>query len=165
MLASREDVSLHLRYLCQLPSPDIYEWNAMWAYGNHFRCESKTVGNPHISYDSGIAAVAITTCQSSSRDIRPIETILQYVGVVRGIMRLSYGTLKVNVMTCSWIRPNLVGRPTIRKDPHGFWLVKKGAFQPPNMEPYILPAHAAQVSIRYFIYTTYNVLLFVCVLL
>lgn len=143
---ANEEVSLEVCYLCQLPSPDVSEFKAMWAYGNHFRAEMPLSGNTFLSYDFGIAVVARTTCQSSTQDQRPVEADLQYVGIVRKIIRVSYATLRVNVMKCSWIKPNLVGNRTIRQDPHGFWLVKKDAFQPPHEDPYILPAHAAQVS-------------------
>lgn len=123
------------------------EFNAMWAYGSHFRAESELLGNIYISYDSGIAVVALTTCQSSRADRRPVDAALKYVGVVRKIIRITYGTYQVNVMRCSWIKPNVVGNRTMRQDEHGFWLVKKDAFQPRSAEPYILPAHASQVCI------------------
>ena len=142
---ANELVSREVRYLCQLPSPDVVEYNGLNAYGNHFRIEGEVIGNTHVSYDSGVAAVATTTCQSSASDRRPVDAALKYIGVLRKIMVVAYGPLKMNVMKCTWTKPNLVGHCTIKQDSYGFWLVKRDAFLHQNAEPYILPAHASQV--------------------
>ena len=138
-------VSWDLRYLSQRPSPRVREYNAIWAYGNHFRAVNPITGNPYESYDSGVASIQAQTCQSSSRDRNPVNANLNYVGVLQKVLRVEYASLKVNVMKCNWIKPNLVGQATMRLDEHGFWLVKHGAFQPHSAEPYVLPAHVSQV--------------------
>ena len=146
MMSANEDVSPELRNLAQLPLPWVYEYKRMWAYGNHYRTEDLGIGNPFVTYDSGVACVASTLCQASSTDQRPVEANLMYVGILRRIIQVNYAFKKINLMECSWIKPNVTGNATIRKDEHGFWLIKKNAFQGPRAEPYILPVHASQVN-------------------
>jgi hypothetical protein len=144
---NEEVSSRDLYYLVQLPSRDIIEFSAMWAFGNYYRTQDVFVGNPYISYDSSEACVAKVSCHSSTRDRRPLDSRLKYVGVLRNILRVDYAVLKINIMECSWIKPNLAGNRTIFQDAHGFWLVKKDAFQSSMEEPYILPVHASQVGL------------------
>ena len=61
---------------------------------------------------------------------------MKYVGIVRNIIKVDYATLKVNVMKCHWIKPNIV-RPnrTVHQDEHGFWLIKDTEFQSHDTEP------------------------------
>lgn len=138
-------VTPELRHMSQLPLSIVTEHHRIWAYGNHFRTEDSILGNTYLSFDSGVACVAATQCQASPADIRLVEAQLKYVGILRKILQLNYVYRKVNVFECSWIKPNILGNQTIKQDSHGFWLVKKGAFQGPRAEPYILPAHASQV--------------------
>ena len=143
---SNEYVSPELRNLAILPQPIITKYKRMWAYGNHFRAEDPIRGNTYLTYDSGIACVAATECQSSAADRRPVEAKLKYVWVLRNIIQVNYVYLKINVMVCSSIKPNVAGNPTIKQDDHGFWLIRKGAYQGPREEPYLLPVHASQVN-------------------
>ncbi|KAG0573946.1 hypothetical protein KC19_VG223900 [Ceratodon purpureus] len=118
----------------------------MYAYANHYRTEDPVEGNPYVTYDSGVACIATTTCRYSATDRRPVQADLKYVGVLRKIIRLDYSVIQINVMSCDCIKPNIVGNPSMRQDPHGFWLIRTGDFQRGNSEPYILPVHASQVK-------------------
>ncbi|KAG0593706.1 hypothetical protein M758_UG012500 [Ceratodon purpureus] len=69
--------------------------------------------------------------QDSASDMRPVEANLKYVGILRKITQVDYGVAKFNVLSCSWIKPNVAGNRTMRKDEHGFWLVKNNAFKEP----------------------------------
>ena len=138
-------VSPEVRNLASLPNAEVEEYRGMSAYANHYRIEDPVEGNPYKTYDSGVACIASTLCQFSATDRRPVQANLKYVGVLRKIIRLNYRVLQINVMSCDWIKPNVASNPTMRKDAHGFWLVKRGAYQRANAEPYILPVHASQV--------------------
>lgn len=156
MLAEGEVVSSDLRNLAQFPLTSVFEYKRMWAYGNHFRAEDITIGNTHEGYDSGVAAIVSTECQASTADRRLVQANLKYVGVLRNIIQVNYVSLKVNVMECSWIRPNVTGNATMKTDEHGFSLVKRDAFQGPRAEKYILPAHASQVTIHIYLVLLVN---------
>ena len=147
MRRAHEYVSPELRNLAQLPLPTVNEHKRMTAYGNHYRTEDSITGNPFETFDSGVACVAATLCQASALDQRPVEADLKYVGILRRIIQVNYVVLQINVMECSWIKPNLAGNATIKQDESGFWMFKKGAFQGPRGEPYILPIHVSQVNL------------------
>ena len=118
----------------------------MWAYGSHYCCVDEVIGSTHVSFDSGVACIASQTCHASVADRIPIEAALKYISVVRNIIKVDYAALKVNIMKCQWIKPNLVGsNRTMRQDEHRFWLIKDGEFQSHDREPYIMPGHATQV--------------------
>jgi hypothetical protein len=74
-----------------------------------------------------------------------VDANLQYVGVLRNIMLVEYASTKIIVMKCALVRPDVVGSRKIKKDEHGFWLVKLGALREEEMEPYIFPYHISQV--------------------
>ena len=145
MRQSGMEVSPELRHLAQLPKSTVTEHKRMWAYGNHYSAQDPLVGNTYLTYDSGVACIASAVCVASTSDTRPIEADLKYVGVLRKILQVDYVYRKINVMVCDWIKPNVAGNATMKQDSHGFWVIKKGAFQGPRAEPYILPAHASQV--------------------
>ena len=145
MLLANEVVSPELRNLSQLPKSIVAEYRTMWAFGNHFRVEDPLMGNQYLTYDSGVACVAATVCQASAADRRPAEATLQYVGILDNIIQLDYIVRQINVLACSWIKPNVMGNPSMRQDSHKFTLIKHVAFQPANAEPYVMPAHVSQV--------------------
>ena len=87
MRADNICVSAELRNLAHLPKPIVEEHGGMSAYGNHFRCEDPIVGNPFQTYDSRVACIASTLCQTSNVDRRPIEANLKYVGILRKIIQ------------------------------------------------------------------------------
>lgn len=145
LLATTGNVPFNVMLLRQQPSTRVAEFPMMYAYGSHYRCEDRLLGGTHVSYDSGVASIINQVCMSSRSDRNPVEAQLRYVGVLRKIIRVQYASFKVNIMKCQWIKPNLVGRPTMRKDEHGFWLVKEGVYQGEDDEPYILSTHASQV--------------------
>ena len=139
-----ENPSADLVAMSRLPSPYVKHHNSMWAYGYHFRTDSEN-GRQNISFDAGVAAIITQTCRSSTADMNPVEADLQYVGIIKDIVHVDYGHLDFKVLRCSWIKPDLAGEPTIKQDRDGFWLVKYGARQSPEVEPYLMPAHARQV--------------------
>ena len=147
MTSDGEQVSHDLRCISQMPDIRATEYPAMYAYGSHYRCLDELFGSTYISFDSGVACTMTQACRASASDRNPVEAPLKYVGVLRNIIKVEYASVKINVMKCQWIKPNLRGpNRTMRRDDHGFWLVKDGEFQAANIEPYIMPEHATQVS-------------------
>lgn len=140
-----QNVPIDAILLSELPSRNAREYPAMFAYSNHYRCEILLHGNRHLSYDSGVASIASTTCRSSARDRNPVQADLKFVGVLRNIIQVTYGSIRFNVMKCAWTLPNMVGRPTMSVDEHGFWLIKCNALKEVSPDPYIMRAHASQV--------------------
>lgn len=157
MQQAGEVIPTELRHLSQMPQSVVMEHRGMWAYGNHYRIEDTLQGNPYLTFDSGVACLATTLCQHSPRDLRPVEAELKYVGILRRIIRVDYVHLKINVMECSWIKPNIAGLRTIKQDEHGFWLIKKDAYQGGNANPYVLPVHTSQVFVPSWSYSVEDV--------
>jgi hypothetical protein len=138
-------VPADLLLLSQPPCSEVTEYPSMWAYGNHFRCENALVGSAHVSFDSGVACIGDQRCQSSGHDRNPVDATLKFVGVLRNIIRVEYASTKINVFKCAWVRPDVVGNRKLRKDEHGFWLVKFGALREESVEPYVFPHQVSQV--------------------
>ena len=145
MVTGGENPSLSLVTLSRGPSPVIKHHPSMWAYGFHFRTDAED-GARHVSFDSGVAAIITQECRSSRADRHPVEAALNYLGVINDILHVDYGMHQFVLLKCSWIRPDLEGAPTIRRDVHGFWSVKYGARQAPVVEPYVFPNHVQQAS-------------------
>ena len=145
MAADGEDVDLMLSTMSRPPFRTIKHYTSMWAYGYHIRADDET-GSSHVSFDAGVAAVIMQECRSSRADRNPVDAELTYVGIVHDILVVNYGIREYNVLKCSWIRPNLEGAPTIRRDAHGFWSVKYNARQRQEVEPYVMPNHVQQAS-------------------
>ena len=139
-----ENPSPDLVAMSRPPSPYVKHHNSMWAFGYHFRTADED-GRQHVSFDAGVAAIITQSCRSSRNDRNPVLADLQYVGIIKEILKVDYGHLKFNVLKCSWIKPDLAGERTIKQDMDGFWLVKHGARQNPEVEPYLMAAHARQV--------------------
>jgi hypothetical protein len=56
-LAIPKFIAHDVALLSKPPAPTVYEYLAMWTYGNHYRCEEWVWGTMHKSYDSGVASV------------------------------------------------------------------------------------------------------------
>lgn len=138
-------VEAEVALLAQHPSRRVIEYNSMYAYGDHYRCANVDDEDLHVTFDSGVTAIFTQMCRSSARDPHPVEALLKYVGIVQGIMVVQYGPLERTVMRCSWIRPNLHGTPTMKKDRNGLWLVKFWSRELQEREPYVFPANVNQV--------------------
>jgi hypothetical protein len=90
------------------PSDQAYFFNAMWAYGCHYRCDSED-GAAHVIDDSGIA------CISSFSS----NTILD-VGILKSIVVVQYAATNICLMKGLWIMANEGGCRTVKKDNMGF---------------------------------------------
>ena len=126
-------ISTELESLHCLPSEFVTSYQAMWAYGAHYVCTSEC-GPGYVSFDSGIAAIP-----PDSED-RTID-----VGILRDIIRVSYGDVNCALMQGSWIKSRDQGRSVIRKDRYGFWTVLYNVRDSENSNPFVYPASVSQV--------------------
>ena len=147
LLASGAEVDPDLASMSDPPSVEADEFQSMWAYGWHFRClPERDEVNTHETYDSGVFVLSPQECRASTSDTNFVAATLPYVGVLKKIIVVSYGTTNRILMKCSWVVPNLAGNPTVRQDDHGFWLVKKNCRQNDIQEnPYVFPYSVSQV--------------------
>jgi hypothetical protein len=94
------------------------------------------------TYDSGIASIF----HVPTEDAR--EVSINYVGVLKDIMKLDYGPLHthVNLMKCEWMkRVDNRGNNTYAQDEAGFLLVNFRHKLPRIADPFIFPTQATQV--------------------
>jgi hypothetical protein len=117
-----------------LPSERAYFFNAMWAYGCHYRCDDER-GPSHITYDSGIA------CISNSST----NTVLD-CGILKSIVVVQYAAPNICFMKGSWFLPVEDEQRTIKKDTMGFWTLKRNAkCNQARHNPYVFPSAVSQV--------------------
>lgn len=120
----------------------------MWAYGNHFRTDNEQHSKRHSTYDSAIATIFTEPVRGDGVDNGVVEATLQYVGILKEILMVSFGALKVTLMRASWINmDNGDGVPSTVRDECGFFLVKHDRRLPPLEAPYVFPSQVSQVSI------------------
>ena len=89
------------------------------AFGNHFHVEDEHTIHL-LSYNSGVASIFQQQSENGE------ESIVNYVGVLRDILELDYGTLsrRIIVMRCDWVKAHdSQGNPTYMRDETGFLLV------------------------------------------
>jgi hypothetical protein len=113
----------------------------MKAYGNHFKVDDPTTAQLQ-TYDSGAASIF----HVPTEDAR--EVSINYVGILKDIMKLDYGPLHthVNLMKCKWMkRADNRGNNTYVRDEAGFLLVIFRHKLPRMADPFIFPTQATQV--------------------
>jgi hypothetical protein len=105
----------------------------MKAFGNHFRAENSVTAQMQ-TYDIGIASIF----QVPGADTT--EMSLNYVGVVKDILKLDYGPLHTPVilLQCSWLkRQDARGNPTYSWNDTGFLVVNFRHKMPQMSDPFI----------------------------
>ena len=116
------------------PDTRALSYNAMWAYGAHFRTD-RHGDTAYVTFDSGIAHIT----EDGLADA--ID-----VGILKSILYVKFGTMTAVVMKGEWYEKKDHGRTTIKKDRYGFWTVKSSARGDPNMQnPFAYPEHINQV--------------------
>jgi hypothetical protein len=132
---------MDLRLLSQKPSQRATRYLRMKAYGNHFRVDDPTAAQLQ-TYESGVASIF----HVPTEDAR--EVSINYVGVLKDILKLDYGPLHthVNLMKCKWMkRADNRGNNTYARDEAGFLLVNFCHKLPRMADPFIFPTQATQV--------------------
>ena len=101
------------------PSQLVTRYTRMKAYGNHFRVDDQQFATFQ-TYNSGVASVFHMS--STESDL----TTLNYVGVLKDILKLNYGPLRtpIIVFRCEWMKQcDNWGNPTYVRDDVGFMVV------------------------------------------
>jgi hypothetical protein len=113
----------------------------MKAFGNHFRVEDEA--STHMqTYDSGVASVFEVPT------IHATDVSVNYIGVVKDILKLDYGPLSrpIVLLRCKRAkRSDNRGNPTYTRDDAGFLVVNVQHNLPMMSDPFIFAAQATQV--------------------
>jgi hypothetical protein len=128
------------------PSKKVCAFSSMTSYGAHYRIDMEEGIVRHVSYDSGVAEVACRTPSQSSLTTDAWVELVR-VGVLKNILVLDYGNVKVVLMVPSWVAKHTEEQPRLRRDPHGFWIANITARPRDISSPYLLPALASQVDV------------------
>jgi hypothetical protein len=97
-----------------------YIYKNMWVYINHYRVDENEGCMAHATYDSGVACIFSQGSWCSARDQNIIVANMHYVGVLKEIIVVSYGGLRLVVMKCLWIHVNNRGNAIMKQDEYGF---------------------------------------------
>jgi hypothetical protein len=127
--------------LCQKPSQRAIRYCRMKAFGNHFRVEDEASTRMQ-TYDSGVASVFEVPT------IHATDVSVNYVGVVKDILKLDYGPLSrpIVLLRYKWAkRSDNRGNPTYTRDDAGFLVVNVQHNLPMMSDPFIFAAQATQV--------------------
>jgi hypothetical protein len=93
----------------------------------------------HATYDNGVACIFNQGSWCSTQDHNIIMANMNYVGVLKEIIVVSYGGLCHVVMRCSWILVNTCGNATMKLNEYGSWMVNHGQRVCAHVEPYVFP--------------------------
>jgi hypothetical protein len=96
----------NLMQLSHPPNHNVYIYNNMWAYGNHYRIDLE-IRPTHLTYDSGVVCIFKQTSRSLVKDQNMVVEDLQYAGVLKEIFVVAYSKVCVVLFCCSWIPPNM----------------------------------------------------------
>ena len=127
--------------LSKKPAQRGTRYRRVLAFGNHFRVEDEHTTHL-LSYNSGVASIFQQQSENGE------ESAVNYVGVLRDILDLDYGTLSRSIimMRCDWVKAHdSRGNPTYMRDEAGFLLVNFRHTQPCMLDPFIFPSQATQV--------------------
>jgi hypothetical protein len=135
------EVDVDTLLLCTKPSQRTIRYAKMRAFGHHFRVDDEAANRLQM-YNSGIASI-FNVPTEDARDVS-----VNYVGVVKNILKLNYGALHnpVILLRCEWIkREDNRGNPTYLRDEAGFLVVNSRHKLPSMLEPFIFLSQATQV--------------------
>ena len=127
--------------LSKKPAQRAMRYKRVVAFGNHFRVEDEETRHL-LSYNSGVASVFQQQSENGE------ESTVNYVGVLKDIFELDYGTLSTRIilLRCDWLKiQDTRGNPTYTQDESGFLLVNFRHTLNRMLEPFIFPSQATQV--------------------
>lgn len=131
------NVDIELIRLSAPPSREVETYQAMWAYGNHFRVLNEGDEHGFVTQDYGIASIFGAEDGQSAG--------VSMVGVLKEIIVVRYSAQRRVVFRGSWIRNDPGPHSSTKVDQYGFTMVRFNDRIPRNMEPYVLPATVRQV--------------------
>lgn len=147
MTALEQEERPELMALSLPPSKRVCAFSGMMSFGSHYRADKEEGVARHVTYDSGVAELESTmSTQSASDNVSQVQLVR--VGVLKNILVLNYGNLRIVLMVVSWVAKHTDETPRLQRDAHGFWLANMNARPRDTTNPYLLPALASQV---YFI--------------
>jgi hypothetical protein len=138
---AENEIDVDTLLLCTKPSQRAIQYTKMRAFGHHFRVDDEAASRLQ-TYNSGIASIFNVPIEDT-RDVS-----VNYVGVVKDILKLNYGALHnpVILLCCEWIkRKDNCGNPTYLRDEAGFLVVNSRHKLSSMLEPLIFPSQATQV--------------------
>ena len=142
------DIDEDLVRIAQPPLRLALRFSRMWAYGNHFRTDNEQHCRRHSTYDSAICTIFTETIGGGDEGDSAglAEATLQYVGILKEILVVSFGALKITLMRASWIpMENGNESPNRTRDQYGFFLVRHERRLPAMEAPYVFPSQVSQV--------------------
>jgi hypothetical protein len=87
-------VDADLVWLSHPLNHNAYIYNNMWAYGNHYWIEPE-IGPTNLTYDLGVACIFKQASRSSVRNQNMVVAYLQFVGILKEILVVTYPSLHV----------------------------------------------------------------------
>jgi hypothetical protein len=135
------EVDVDTLLLCAKPSQRAIWYTKMRAFGHHFRVDDEAASRLQ-TYNSSIASIF----NVPTKDARDVS--VNYVGVVKDILKLNYGALHnpVILLHCQWIkREDNRSNPTYLIDEARFLVVNSRYKLPSMSESFIFPSQATQV--------------------
>jgi hypothetical protein len=94
-----------------------------------------------VTYDSGVASFF---SHNNVDDNHHPSRQLQYVGVLKDILQLDYGTMTTPIVLfrCDWVQnaSDNCGNPTYKQDDVGFLMVNFKHMLSEDIEPFVFPS-------------------------
>lgn len=131
------NVDIELLRISALPSREAETYQAMWAYGNHFRVANEGEESAFVTQDYGIASIFGAEEGRSAG--------VSMVSVLKEIIVVRYSAQRRVVFRGSWIRNDSGPRSSTKIDQYGFTVVRFNDRIAREREPYVLPATVRQV--------------------
>lgn len=131
------NVDIDLLRLSALPSKEAETYQAMWAYGNHYRVATDEDSSGFVTQDYGIASIF------GAEEGRSAGVTM--VRVLKEIIVVRYSAQRRVVFRGSWIRNDPGPRASTKLDKYGFTIVRFADRIARDREPYVLPATVRQV--------------------
>jgi hypothetical protein len=114
------EVDLDVLHFFGPPNHIAYTYKSMWAYGNHSQIDENEGHMAHATYDSGAACISNQGSWCFALDQNIIVANMHHVGVLKEIIVVLFGGLRLMVMRCSWILINTRGNVTMKQDEYGW---------------------------------------------
>ena len=124
--------------LSKKPAQKAMRYRHVVAFDNHFRVEDEQTRHL-LSYNSGIASIFQQQLENGE------ESTVNYVGVLKDIFELDYGTLSMRIILLryDWVKTqDTRGNRTYTRDESGFLLVNFRHILNCMLEPFIFPSQA-----------------------
>ena len=126
---------LVILYDCHVPHPIMLTHTKNACIWRLYRCLTRDTLPSHVTFDAGIAR------KLSKHDDEGVD-----IGILKDILMVDYGALKLVVMRVSWVKHGNEGWSTIRKDCHDFWMAKLDCKDlGKHYNQYVFPKHVSQV--------------------